>query len=264
MNRQPKSARFKPVSLLEVGIHESDGLKEQIAALKAENEKLKTVNTALEQRGTMPQLASTQQMETANGTFTGKVKKWILPKKQRPKFVSLVYPKDGETSKRHYSSCLFGDTRYQTSFATSSSAVPNLFDALSDAFSRERARCVTPDSFHQPSQMFTVHPEQHWANRPSSQVSTRPLCRFATTHPDQYQSTTPHSSFHVSTPGYPSSSLLWHPSRRLLTHIRHPQRRTRLPTHIRHPQRRTRLPTHIKFFKPLLCFPQVRPISSLT
>ncbi|GBN59542.1 hypothetical protein AVEN_163224-1 [Araneus ventricosus] len=196
MNRQPKSALFKPVSLLEVGIHESDGLKEQIAALKAENEKLKTVNTALEQRGTMPQLASTQQMETANGTFTGKVKKWTLPKKQRPKFVSLVYPKDGETSKRHYSSCLFGDTRYQTcmsigkikgarecfrktflilfsAFGTSSSTVPRLFDALSDAFSRERARCVTPDSFHQPSQMFTVHPEQYWVNRPSSQVSTR-------------------------------------------------------------------------------------------
>ncbi|GBO16056.1 hypothetical protein AVEN_189918-1 [Araneus ventricosus] len=55
--------------------------------------------------------------------------------------------------------------------------------------SRERARCVTPDSFHQLSQMFAVHPEQYWVNRPSSQVSTRPSCRFATTHPDQYQVT---------------------------------------------------------------------------
>ncbi|GBO16057.1 hypothetical protein AVEN_189919-1 [Araneus ventricosus] len=148
------------VSLLEVGIHESDGLKEQIAALKAENEKLKTENTALEQRGTMPQLASTQQMETTKGTFADKVKKWTLPKKQKSKFVSLVYPKDGETSSEEVKAKLL--CIYSTSNTNLKKFRKNRFSPLtrldvvsSSVFARLSSmhdmKCATaPDPYAQP------------------------------------------------------------------------------------------------------------------
>ncbi|GBN35897.1 hypothetical protein AVEN_131880-1 [Araneus ventricosus] len=86
------------VALMEAKSSEVEDLREQCSLLKVEKARLQEENASLVQAASRQNSSPPAQAQTTKGTFADQVKKWSLPKKQKPKFVSLNYPKDGETS----------------------------------------------------------------------------------------------------------------------------------------------------------------------
>ncbi|GBN91926.1 hypothetical protein AVEN_235976-1 [Araneus ventricosus] len=95
------------IALLEAKTKESEDLKEQCTLLKAEKASLLEEKASLVQAAIHKHPSPSAQVQPTKGTFADQVKKWTLPKKQKPKFVSLIYPKDGETSSEEVKSQLY-------------------------------------------------------------------------------------------------------------------------------------------------------------